>query len=78
MHLVSTLSQFLLCFDRYTENTRGVSSRTGKASRTLVESRGLPSDSTCVLKALPSRLDIKRYSKPLFCLSVYKLVHSLN
>ena len=28
--------------------------------RTLVESQGLPSDSTYVLKALPGKLDIKR------------------
>ena len=31
----------------------------GKASRMLVESRGLPSDSTCVLEADPGELDIK-------------------
>ena len=36
-----------------------ISSLPGKASRTLVESRGLPSDSTCVLEAEPGKLDIK-------------------
>ena len=35
----------------------------GNALRTLVESRGLPSDSTCVLEAEaePGKLDVKRY-----------------
>ena len=37
-----------------------ISSLLGKASRTLVESRGLSSDSTCVLEAEPGKLDIKR------------------
>ena len=32
----------------------------GKALRKLVEPRGLPSDSTCILKAEPGKLDIKR------------------
>ena len=36
-----------------------ISSLPGKALRTLVESRGLPSDSTCVLKVEPGKLDIK-------------------
>ena len=36
-----------------------ISSLPGTASRTLVESRGLPSDSTCVLKTEPGKLDIK-------------------
>ena len=31
----------------------------GKASRMLVESRDLPSDSICVLEAEPVKLDIK-------------------
>ena len=39
----------------------------------LVESRGLPSDSTCVLKAEPGKLDIKR-REPGILLSVYKLL----
>ena len=38
-----------------------ISSLPGKALRTLVESRGLPSDSTYVLKAEPGKLDIKRH-----------------
>ena len=37
-----------------------ISSLPSKALRTLVESRGLPSDSTCVLEAEPGKLDIKR------------------
>ena len=36
------------------------SSLPDKASRTLVELRGLLSDSTCVLKAEPGKRDIKR------------------
>ena len=36
-----------------------ISSLPGKASRMLVESRGLPSDSTCVHQAKPGKLDIK-------------------
>ena len=46
-----------------------ISSLPGLASRTLVESRGLPSDSTCVLGAEPGKLDIKRHE-----LSDYTLV----
>ena len=36
------------------------SSLPDKALRTLVESRGLQSDSTCILEAEPGKLDIKR------------------
>ena len=54
-----------------------ISSLPGKALRTLVELRGLPSDSTCVLKAEPGKLDIKR-RKPGILFSVYKFVHSSN
>ena len=39
-----------------------VSSLPGSASRTHVESLGKPRDSTCVLEALPEKLDIKRHS----------------
>ena len=39
----------------------------------LVESRGLPSDLTCVLKAEPGKFDIKR-REPGILLSVYKLL----
>ena len=39
-----------------------ISSLPGSASRTHVESRGKPRDSTIVLKALPGKLDIKRHS----------------
>ena len=34
----------------------------GKALRTLVESRGMPRNSTCILQAEPGKLDIKRHS----------------
>ena len=37
-----------------------ISSLPGKALRMLVESQGLPSDSTSVLEAEPGILDIKR------------------
>ena len=37
-----------------------ISSLPGKALRTLLTSRGLPSDLTCVLKAEPGKLYIKR------------------
>ena len=37
-----------------------ISSLPGSVLRTLVESRGLPSNLTCVLKADPGKLDIKR------------------
>ena len=38
-----------------------ISGLPGKALRTLVESRGLPNDSTCVLEAEPGQLDIARH-----------------
>ena len=47
----------------------------GRASRTLVELRGLLGDSTCVHKAEASKLDIKA-ANLVFYLSVYKLVDS--
>ena len=37
-----------------------ISSLPGKALRTLVESRGVPSDSTCVLEAELGKLEINR------------------
>ena len=37
-----------------------ISSLPGNALRTLVDIKGLPSDSTSVLKAEPGKLDIKR------------------
>ena len=42
----------------------------GKASRTLVESRGLPSDSTCVLEVEPGRLDIKILERGILFISL--------
>ena len=50
-----------------------ISSLTGKALRVLVESRGLPSDSTSILKAEPGKLDIND-ANLVFYLSDYKLV----
>ena len=49
----------------------------GNALRTLVDIEGLPSDSTCVLKAEPGKLDIKR-GKPGILSTVYPLFHSSN
>ena len=37
-----------------------ISSLPGKALRMHVESRGLLSDSTCIIKTKPGKLDIKR------------------
>ena len=37
-----------------------ISSLPGNALRTLVQSQGLVSDSTCVLEAEPGKLDIER------------------
>ena len=51
---------------QYTENklTKSecllISKLPGKATRRLVELKGLPSDSTCILIAEPGKLDIKR------------------
>ena len=55
----------------------------GKASRTLVESRGLPSDSTCVLETEPGKLDIKRCESGILFISVsivslFKLDYDVN
>ena len=44
-----------------------ISSLPGKALRTLVESRGLPSDSTCVLKVEPGKL-VSKDSHLVFCM----------
>ena len=52
-----------------------ISSLPGKASRMLVELRGLPSDSTCILEAKPGKLDIKD-TNLVFDLSIYPLFHS--
>ena len=47
-----------------------ISSLPGKALRTLVESRGLPSDSACVLKAEPGKLEIKRRKPCIYFISL--------
>ena len=49
----------------------------GKASGTLVESRGLSSNSTCILEAESGKLDIKR-CEPGILFIMCKLVHCLN
>ena len=36
----------------------------------LVESRSLPSDSTCILEALPGKLDIKRHEPGILFVSL--------
>ena len=55
-----------------------ISSLPGKTLRTLVESRGLASGSTCVLKDEPGKLDIKRRKPGILFISlpigsIYKL-----
>ena len=47
---------YSLCFNTTHSRTK----LPGKALRTLVESRGLPSDSACVIEAEPSNLDTER------------------
>ena len=47
-----------------------ISSLPGKTLRTLVELRGLPSDSTCVLEAEPGKLDIKRREPGILLISL--------
>ena len=44
----------------------------------MLTSRGLPSDSTFVLKAEPGKLDIKRRANLVFYLSVYPLLNTLQ
>ena len=41
----------------------------------LVESRGLSRDSTCVLKANPGKLDIKRREPGILFISIYQFTH---
>ena len=52
-----------------------LSSLPGKAWRTLVDSRGLSSDSTCVLKAEPGKLDIKRREPSILFMIIYQFTH---
>ena len=48
-----------------------ISSLPGKALRMLVDiTRGLPSDSACVLKAEPGKLDIKRHEPGILFISL--------
>ena len=52
-----------------------ISSLPDKASRTLVGSRGMSSDSTCVLEAEPGKPDIKRRKPGILLISL--LIDSL-
>ena len=58
----------------YTENTRRVSCDIKYQARLseclFLISRGLPSDSTCVLKAEPGKLDIKRRKPDILFISL--------
>ena len=56
MHAQSYIEVRNLCTE--IENTSRVV--LGKASRTFVEQRGLPSHLTCILKVEPGKLDVKR------------------
>ena len=44
----------------------------------MLTSRGLPSDSTCVLKAEPGKLDIKRREPGILFISLYPLLNTLQ
>ena len=44
----------------------------------MLTSRGLPSDLTCVLKAEPGKLDIKRQEPGILFISLSIVEHSLN
>ena len=46
-----------------------ISSLPSKALRMFVESRGLPSDSTCALEVEPGTLDIKRLEPSILFIS---------
>ena len=50
-----------------------MSSLPGKSLRMLVDRQGLPSDSTCVLKAEPGKLNIKRFYLSVYLLFLFKL-----
>ena len=47
-----------------------ISSLPGKALKTLIESRGLPSNSTCVLETEPGKRDIKRREPGILLISL--------
>ena len=47
-----------------------ISSLPGKALRMHVESRGLPSHSTCILKAEPGKFEIKRHKRCILLISL--------
>ena len=58
--LNSSLGEYLANKKRILGECLLISSIPCKGFRTLVESRGLPSDSTCVLEVEPGKLDVKR------------------
>ena len=58
---LSCIPQIKVCIYRILGECLLISSLPCKALRRLVESRGLPRDSTCILEALPGKLDIKRH-----------------
>ena len=41
----------------------------------MLTSRGLPSDLTCVLKAEPGKLDIKRHEAGILYMTIYQLTN---
>ena len=57
---VCITSMWTLIHSRILGSCLLIPSLPGKALRMLVESRGLPRDSICVLDAEPGKLDIKR------------------
>ena len=67
-HIFSNLYKRYIYRERILGECRLILSLPGKALRALVESRGLPSDSTCVSKD----------ASLVFCLSVYPFVRSTN
>ena len=69
-HWCSLISAFVIPFLEILGECLLTSSLPGKALRTLVESRGLPSDSTCILKAGRGKLDIKRHEPGILLISL--------
>ena len=55
-----------------------ISGLPGKAWRILVESQGLPSDLTCILKAVSGKLDIKRCEPGFLVISLFTSLFALQ
>ena len=75
----STMCIWLLLIAKYIENTRWVSFDIkftvyqvyqARLRECLLTSRGLPSDSTCIFKAVPGKLDIKRQEPGILFISL--------